>query len=565
MDKKIINLIAGCLLLVAAPASGQAQTPPAQLPGSVDPGRLQQRFETPPQPRAAPEPLLPEGERKLSPEEASKIRFTLSAIKLTGNTVFSEADLLDIYQPYLGREVSLADIYKIAEAITARYRNAGYVLAKAAPPAQRVENGVVQIQVVEGVIGKVTLEGRVPENRKLLDAYLQKITGSMPLKNEDLERYVLLINDLPGIAAKAVLIPSFDTPGATDLVVQLSEDRWDAALTLDNRGTEFIGPVQVRLQGGLNNALGHYERISAQFVTTRNTNELRFLDFGYAQPVGSEGTVLGLSGNISWSNPGGSLRPFDVEGQNRSFSASVSHPWIRSRRKNVSFLGSLTYKNTITDLRSSPLTEDRLRVLRLGATADFSDSFRGVNLFGAEIAQGLDILNASGSGGFFRTRQGGREDFTKIAGNAMRIQQFTDLLRAVIGVNGQYSFSQLFASEEFGYGGVPFGHAYDPSHITGDHGLAARAEGQFKLPFTHEILTSTELYTFYDIGSVWHIDDNARGKRDSAASLGAGVRFALQNRLYGYLEVADPLTASVPTRGDEGNSPRFFFSLTAPL
>jgi len=92
-----------------------------------------------------------------------------------------------------------------------------------------------------------------------------------------------------------------------------------------------------------------------------------------------------------------------------------------------------------------------------------------------------------------------------------------------------------------------------------------RAEGQFKLPFTHEILTSTELYTFYDIGSVWHIDDNARGKRDSAASLGAGVRFALQNRLYGYLEVADPLTASVPTRGDEGNSPRFFFSLTAPL
>lgn len=565
MDKRITRLAALGLMLIAAPVFAQAQTPPAQLPGSADPGRLQQRFEAPPQPRAAPEPLLPEGERQVSPEEAAKIRFTLSAIRLMGNTVFTEADLTDLYQPYLGKEVSLADIYQIADAITARYRNAGYVLAKAAPPAQRVENGVVQIVVVEGVIGKVTLEGQVPENRKLLDAYLKKITDSTPLKNEDLERYVLLINDLPGVAAKAILIPSFDTPGATDLVLQFREDRWDAAVTVDNRGTEFIGPIQLRLQGGLNNMLGNYERISAQFITTRNTNELQFVDFGYAQPVGSEGTVLGLSGNISWSNPGSSLRQFDIEGQNRSLSASVSHPWIRSRRKNVSFQGSFTYKNTVTDLRSSRLTEDRLRVLRLGANADFSDRFRGVNLFGAEIAQGLDILNASGSGSIFRTRPSGREDFTKLTANAMRIQQFTELLRAVVGVNGQYSFSQVFASEEFGFGGVPFGHAYDPSQITGDHGLAARAEGQFRLPFTHEILSSTELYTFYDIGAIWHIDDNARDKRDSAASLGAGVRFAVQNRLYGYLEVADPLTAKVPARGDKGKSPRFFFSLTAPF
>ena len=565
MDKMITRLMAGCLMLIAAPASALAQNSPAQLPGSVDPGRLQQRFEAPPQPRAAPEPLLPEGDRKASPEEAAKIRFNLSAIKLTGNTVFTEAGLLDIYQPYLGKEVSLADIYLIADAITAHYRNAGYVLAKASPPAQRVENGVVQIVVVEGVIGKVTIEGQVPENREFLDAYLQKIAASTPLKNDVLERYVLLINDLPGVTAKAILIPSFDTPGATDLVLQFSEDRWDAAVTADNRGTEFIGSVQVRLQGGVNNLLGNFERINAQFITTQNMNELQFLDFGYTQPVGSEGTLLGLSGNISWSNPGNSLKPFDIEGQNRSLTASVSHPWIRSRRKNVSFLGSLTYKNSVTDLRSSALTEDRLRVLRFGANADFSDKFRGVNLFGAEIGQGLDILNASGSGSTFRTRSSGREDFTKLTGNAMRVQQFTDLLRGVVGVNGQYAFSQVFASEEFGYGGVPFGQAYDPSQITGDHGLAARAEGQFRLPYTHEILSSTELYTFYDIGAVWRIDNSTRARKESAASLGAGVRFAVQNRLYGYLEVADPLTARVQTRGDEGKSPRFFFSLTSPL
>ncbi len=548
-----------------APLAAFAQGVPPNIPGTVDPGRLQERFEAPRLPRAVREPLLPDGGEQLPPQEAEKIRFTLSAITLRGNTVFSAAELGDLYQAYLGREVSLATIYQIADAITARYRNAGYVLARAAPPAQRVENGVVQIVVFEGRIGKAAIEGKLSGNRKLLDAYLKKITDSTPLRSDVLERYVLLMNDLPGVTAKAVLVPSFDTPGATDLVLQVGEDRWDAALSVDNRGTEFLGSVQFRAQGGVNNLLGNYERISAQSVVTQNTNELRFLDLGYVQPVGAEGTLAGVSANISTSNPGASLKPFDVEGQNRSVTVSLSHPWIRARRQNLTFQGSFTAKNSRTDLRSSLLTQDRLRVIRAGALADFTDGFAGVNLFGLDVSQGLDILHATDSGNLNRTRPGGREDFTKITGNAMRIQSITPRLRAVFALNGQYALSQLLSSEEFGYGGVPFGQAYDPSQLTGDHGVSARAEGQYSLPYEHEFLRSSALYAFYDLGSVWHIDNTARPWKESAASLGGGARFSLSGKLTGYAEIAKPLTTSVPARGTEGKSPRFFFSLTAPL
>lgn len=561
----LINLVFGMvpgLLLALAPA--YAQTPP-NLPGTVDPGRFQERFEAPRLPRAVQEPLLPDGEERVSPQDAEKIRFKLNAILLRGNNVFSEAELGPIYQPHLGKEISLATLYQITDAITAFYRNAGYVLTRATPPAQRVENGNVTIAVFEGVIGKVTIEGNVPARRALLDAYLKKITDSTPLRSDVLERYVLLINDLPGINAKAVLVPSFETAGATDLALQLTDDRWDAALSVDNRGTEFIGGVQSRAQGGVNNLFGNFERISGQSVVTQNTNELRFFDFGYVQPVGTEGTLAGVSANISWSNPGASLKPFDVEGQNRSVTASLSHPWIRSRRQNLTFQGSFTYKNSSTDLRSSMLTEDRLRVIRAGASADFTDGFGGVNLFGLDVSQGLDILHATESGDFSRTRPSGREDFTKFSGNAMRIQTITERLRAVLGLNAQYALSQLFLSEEFGYGGAPFGRAYDPSQLTGDHGVSVRAEGQYALPYEHEFLRASEVYGFYDLGSVWHIDNNARPWKESAASLGGGARFTLSTRLVGYVELAKPLTSSVPTRGTEGKSSRFFFSLTAPL
>jgi len=556
-----------CMLLGAqlASAAALAQAPQPNIPGTVDPGRLQERFEAPKLPRAVNEPLIPDDEKKLPPEEADKIRFTLSAITLRGNTIFPEAVLSNLYKEHLGKEITLGVIYQIADAITAKYRNAGYVLARATIPAQRVENGIVQIVIFEGQIGKASIEGKLPGKGKLLEAYLNKITASTPLSADVLERYVLLMNDLPGVAAKAVLVPSFDTAGATDLVLQVSEDPWDAALSVDNRGTEFIGAVQFRAQGGYNNLLGMYERISAQSVVTQNTNELRFFDFGYAQPVGTEGTVAGISANISYSNPGSTLKQFDIEGQNRSITATLSHPWVRSRRQNISFQGSFTAKNSRTDLRSSLLTEDRLRVVRAGASADFTDRFAGVNLFGLEASQGLDILHATNSGDLNRTRFSGREDFTKFTGNAMRIQSITERTRAVFAMNGQYALSQLFSSEEFGYGGVPFGHAYDPSQLTGDHGVSARAEGQYTTPYQNDFLRSSELYAFYDIGSVWHIENNARPWKESAASLGGGARFTLSDKLTGYVEVAKPLTTSVPARGTEGKSPRFFFSLAAPL
>jgi hemolysin activation/secretion protein len=541
-----------------------AQTPP-NIPGTVDPGRLQERFEAPRAPRAVDEPLLPGGERQLPPDQAEKIRFTLNTITLRGNVVYSEAELGPLYQPHLGKEISLATIYQIADAITAYYRNAGYLLTRATIPAQRVENGNVQIVIFEGMIGKATIEGKLPKDHRLIDAYLKKITDTVPLRSEVLERYVLLINDLPGVAAKAVLVPSFETAGATDLVLQVSVDKWDAAVSVDNRGTEFIGSVQFRAQGGVNNLLGNFERISGQTVVTQNTNELRFFDLGYVQPVGTEGTLAGIAANISYSNPGAALKPFDIEGQNRSITATISHPWVRLRRQNLTFQGSFTAKNSRTDLRSSLLTEDRLRVVRAGATADFTDGFGGVNMFGLDVSQGLDILHATNSGDLNRTRPSGRADFTKFTGSAMRIQSITERLRAVVAMNGQYALSQLFSSEEFGYGGVPFGHAYDPSQLTGDHGVSVRGEGQYAVPYEHDFLRASELYAFYDLGSVWHIDNNSRPWKESAASLGGGARFTLSDKLTGYVEVAKPLTVSVPARGTEGKSPRFFFSMTAPL
>ncbi|HAD24838.1 MAG TPA: hypothetical protein DCF61_03785, partial [Alphaproteobacteria bacterium] len=151
---------AGLLFLIGAePQSISAYA--QQLPSSVEPGRIEKRFETPQMPRAVPEPLLPNGDDPLPPEKANKIRFELNEIKLIGNTVFDAGTLSQFYQQYLGQQISLGTLYEISKAIAKHYRNNGYVLTRAMPPAQRVENGVVAIEIVEGFIATVELEGTI--------------------------------------------------------------------------------------------------------------------------------------------------------------------------------------------------------------------------------------------------------------------------------------------------------------------------------------------------------------------------------------------------------------------
>ncbi len=81
------------------------------------------------------------GQEVPPPEEAEHTKFVLSGIVVEGSTVYRQADFLPLYKSLLGKEVSLADIRRIARAITAMYRRDGYILSQAIVPPQTIRNG----------------------------------------------------------------------------------------------------------------------------------------------------------------------------------------------------------------------------------------------------------------------------------------------------------------------------------------------------------------------------------------------------------------------------------------
>lgn len=514
------------------------------------------------QPQSTVIQVEPDTLAPLFPKELEKVKFELKHLQIRGSTVYKNRQFLPLYRQFLGKQTTLAHIYRIADAITKKYRNDGYILSKAIVPAQKIDDGIVRVDIMEGSIDNVWVQGQVKGPKSLLNAYRKRLLNSRPLHAKDLERYLLLIDDLPGVSVKSVLTPSKDKPGTSDLTLIVENKPVDAHAGVDNRGTKFNGPIQIFAGASENSLMGGYERLGVQGVTTSDPGELFYINGFYEVPVTNEGTMFNLSGSFSNSQPGSSLEVFDVEGETFTFSTGLTHPFIRSRGENLRGHFSYTHRNTKTDILGTLDSEDRLRVVQLGAVYDYADRFHGVNLFSFDISQGLNLLDATEPGSLNLSRPQGKSDFTKITGKFQRLQQLAPAWMLLFSATGQYAFEKLLASEEFGVGGPGFGRAFDPSEITGDQGVAFKLELQRAFQLKMKFLRNLQAYAFIDHGSVWsRIPTSTGARQQDLTSTGVGTRFNLNEYLSGYLEVAKPLGREVASEGNK--DPRVFFSLSA--
>ena len=253
--------------------------------------------------------------------------------------------LVKYYKKFIGKEVALAELEEIAALITARYRNDGYILTQVVVPSQTIKNGIVHLRVIEGYIDKIIIEGDIRGSKGLLRAYANKFAESRPLNSKVLERYLLLMRDLPGVNVRSVLQPSKEKSGAANLHIAVEHEVVKSFASFDNRGSRYIGPYQIGLGTRLNSVLGAYERTGVRVLTATQFKELRFLELTHEDQLGSEGTILKTKATLTRSNIGFDLSDLGIVSRNLNLGARVSHPFIRSRTNNLSAALAFDYEH----------------------------------------------------------------------------------------------------------------------------------------------------------------------------------------------------------------------------
>lgn len=557
-------------LLIAFASGSLSHSAFAQVPTSVDPSKLEQRFQN--MPAANPSVGIQTPSNIESPalskealDRLASLRFTLKKVAIEGSTVYSAKDLAFAYDGMVGKQISMIDAQAIAKKITDFYRKNNYILSQARVPAQNAANGILKVVVIEGYIGNVLLEGDIKDTagRDIVKSFAEKITKQRPIKITDLERYLLLMDDLPGATVKGLVRPSTSKVGAADLVVSFTHKTYDASYTLDNRGSKFVGPYQHSATVAANSILGMYDRTVLRLITTTPTEELRFVDLQHEEQIDDEGTRVNLTASHSRSIPGDALKNLNVRSNSEFYQARLLHPFVRSRQENLVGRFIVDARNSDTDVSYTlPLSRDRLRSARIGGSYDFADNLLGVNLLDAQVSRGLNILNATNPGRV-PSRTNVEADYTKINLDLARTQALPSNFSLFTVASGQYALDRLFPAEQFSLGGANFGQGYDPAELSGDHGVAAKLELRYGQALNDPLLQNYQLYAYYDIGRVWDRKSGLNGNdKKSLASFGPGVRTNFSENLSGDLQVAFPLTKTPNNQGGHGDDGRIFFSVT---
>jgi hemolysin activation/secretion protein len=513
-----------CLWAQVAPGAGQLlqQAPQAPVPQQAD----------------KPSLSIPESREAKSADTTPipVIRFEVS-----GNKSFDTVTLHELVASGEGHTLTLGQIDALVARISAWYHQHGYALSYAYIPAQSVNNGIIKVKVIEARYGKIKITNASHVNEELVRKTVGDLRPGEQVDSGDLERGLLLLQDLPGANAHAVLSPGSNT-GESDLAVQVAPSaRVTGQVGVDDLGDVYTGRTRGSASINVNNLLGLGDVLGANLMTAGNGFTLG--QVSYQATVNGFGTRVGASYSELYYAVGDSLQSAGAHGTAGMASAWLVQPLIRSADLNLSTRLEYDHRD-LDDVLSSAGLDDRRHIdsVALSLLLDWRDDLLGggdnhanlsvtpgVVTFGNAAAQAADVAAAN------------------THGNSVILNAGLDRLQTVAGdtalygsVSWQYSDENLDSSQQWLLGGADSVRGYRVSTIGGSSGVLGTLE--LRHIFRFQSIGPLQGSVFLDNGFVkvaawnWAADQNAY----DLSSAGLGLAWAGRDGLVVKVQVAEP-------------------------
>ncbi len=494
------------------------------------------------------------------PRAVEELSFEVKDIRVEGATVYKPDELRPLYETLLGQSVHLADIVAVAEKIEGKYRADGYVLTRAFVPPQSVSNGVFQINVVEGYVEAISVEGGDDDQRERVRAVLAPVTASRPLQLKVIESALLRANQLPGTGASGLLRPSPTTPGASDLAVTVTGAPVAVALSIDNRGTRLTSrwtheaDLVARVEG---------TQILLTVSKAPHWNDRHAESVKLVQAVGTQGMTISANALKAVSSPSGPGVTTNLPTDSKALGLRASYPILVTRANLLAVDGGFTSQSSSVVSGDTSL-HDAWRTIDIAFAYQNVGFLGGVTSVSLDTSHGLSVFGATDAANSNAIRAGGQPDFTKFSTIIRRQQPLWGAFSAAVTAIGQYSLNTLMLGEEVAYGGsAGVGRGYDPAALTGDSGAGGAFELRYDDSEPVPYVNTAQYYIFYDAARIWN-HNAAPPDQDTLQSAGFGVRLSMVKNIALGLELAHtfvPLTTSnLQTDGTYPRDTRILFN-----
>ncbi len=407
-------------------------------------------------------------------------RIRIDVLHVSGASLYPESTLIAASGIAVGSELDLAGLRAAAARIASFYNRRGYFLARAYLPPQDVKGGTITIAVIEGRYGKVGITNASNLHDGVALGVLGGLDAGDVVASAPLERRLLLLSDIPGIAVSSTLSPGA-TPGSSDLTVAIAPGhRITGSIEADNAGNRYTGAYRAGGTVNLNDATGLGDMLSLRVLAS--TEGLAYGRAAWQVPLGN--LTMGVSYAHFRYDLSHEFAALKAHGTADIASLYASYPLIRSRRANLYAVADVSAK-WFDDRGDLAATQSRRasQAATLGFNGNFRDSLGGGGWTAFSLGwtigdldlrspldRAADALTAHSAG-----------TYNKVQFSVARLQAIAGPLSLYGAVRGQLAFDNLDSSEKMELGGAYGVRAYPEGESYGDQGYIATAEARLML------------------------------------------------------------------------------------
>lgn len=412
--------------------------------------------------------------------ESPVARFDVFEYRVLGNTVLAQERIERAVYPFLGEKRSVDDVERARQALENAYREAGFGTVMVDTPEQRVNAGVVTLQVVQAPVSRLRVVGAKHFSQgRILDKVPALAEGQVP-NFKDVGTQLGSVNRSADRRVTPLLRPG-KTPGTTEVDLQVDDESpLHGSLELNNKhganttASRLIGALRYDNLWQREHSLGVQVQLSPQ-----KTSEVKVVSLSYTVPV-HEGLWV-LSAVRSRSETLVQTTGGQVVGSGRIFGARRMFISGTEARSQVFTLGA-DYKNMDGNANADISCDEAVNVctpvryvpLSATYTTTLNDK-QGAWQAGGGVALSLRGL-VSQESQFANKRYGGQTNFSVLKFDLSRRHKLPRDMEFFGKLEGQVGSQPLISDEQFIAGGADSVRGYLESTAVGDKGLRVSFE-----------------------------------------------------------------------------------------
>jgi hemolysin activation/secretion protein len=542
-NKKTI-IIPLTLLLSFQAFKTQADQPTVKFPSFTPPDALRNEKPKlpdtqlrPPQkkPKFSLPPIntAPDKNQRLS----STFKIFVKKIQLIGNTAFTEKELQEITSHYENRTITNEELQTLRHQLTRYYIDHGYINSGVTLPDQDINNGIIQLQVIEGELSNLNITGNGWLKSSYIDNRMRQ-SFTPPLNIKNIQDRLLLLQQDPLIdRVNAELRPGLK-PGESNMNLHVTEAKpYQAGIVAANNISPSIGGISGNFWLTHRNLTGYGDALFFSYSVAEGLDDF---SGSYSIPFTAEDTRLKLYYQNSESdvieNP---IENANIHSRSETYGISLSQPFLRTPEQALTLSLAFEHRRSKTFFNNSPFSfaegvpeqgddkgESKISVLRFSQDW-LHRSQAQVIAARSTFNLGFDVLGATNNSGDKPDGQ-----FFSWLGQFqwVRLLPLFDS-QLLFRADAQLANESLLPLEKFSVGGMHSVRGYRENQLVRDNGAVTSLEWRvpiFRLPIPGLSKTindgSLQIATFADFGWSENQDLPTLGPR-TIGSWGLGLRW----------------------------------------